>query len=117
MSTGQIITPDSNDAAFAQLDTLAQPVVLQVPIGDGLFKTEVLGGLTKVQQVAAQLLEGILSNPKNSELPLIGNVETALMAANVLILRSEDANCSIDEFLQKFKRETAPESSQAGKQS
>lgn len=105
MSTAQIITPNSNDAAFTQIDALAQPVVLQIPIGDGLFKTEVLGGLTKVQTVAAQLLAGILSNPANSDLPLIGNIETAIQAAGFLMLRCENNNCSVEEFMQKFEPE------------
>lgn len=115
MSTGQIITPDSNDAAFEQLDALAQPVVLQIPIGDGLFKTEVLGGLTKVQVVAAELLAGILSNPAYAPeghttvdtQSIIAKIETALIYADTLIKRSEVFSSEASE------KESALESSEA----
>lgn len=99
MSTAQIITPNSNDEAFTQIDALAQPVVLQIPIGDGLFKTEVLGGLTKIQTVASVLLSGILSTRPHVEekFQQTGDeVGLALTYAHELLRRSNEPDPPMD---------------------
>lgn len=89
MSTGKIITPNNNDAALEAIGALAQPVVLQFTHPNGNVETQVLGGLTKIETVAAQLLCGILSNPSGiPEDP----VKTALTFAEVLLTKSKQIN-------------------------